>query len=747
MRNSILFGCALAPLLLAGAAQAQSTEIDGPIATASTTVEELVVNGTIVFRDRTAEPNPVLAYDLEYFQRFEPLSVGEMLKRVPGATFTSDVLEFDGVSLRGLPPGYTQILINGRRAPGGEADRSFFVDRIPAELVERIEIIRSPRADEPSEGIGGTLNIVLKESAAFEGGFVKAGALMNDDGKVRPSAAIAYADTLGDTSYWAALNYQGRRNPKEKVSERFFGAFATPKDSELQSDTRDGADISGNAEITHRWDGGRLRLNGFFVDTDRDEDETSLTYGDDGEDLDVLKGVEIQRERISQQTYSLTADAEFEIGPGRLELRGGWNGYREDTTAETDEGDDLSEVELDEHVELDITDDEWTAGAAYVATFGGLRAKVGVDYLSKTRDGAEVEFDVDDGEVGDPDPEPGAVFDIEERRVDPYVRLTFDPSPQLTIDAGLRLETTDRTVTSDLGSVDFDDQSWNPSAHLTWRVTSTDQIRASIARTVRRPDYDLLAPYIAFEEPADEDALRGNPLLENETAWGLDLGYEHRIGRRGVVGVNFFYRDIDRLIEVVNAGADVREDEEDPDSDVFNLYEPRNIGSGKTWGMELDLSTPLDMVGLPDTGVFFNFTWMDSEVTDPFTGNKRRFTNQPHYVYNIGVIHTVPAWDVSFGASYYDRGAGYEYGLDETVTVDYDGNLEAFVEKRFGKRFVVRVAATNILDMEKREDFLTYAGDSAAEIIANRRAGIVDESERERERSGPLYQLTLRAAF
>src|SRR5690606_9038482 len=137
-----------------------------------------------------------------YFQRFEPVSVGEMLKRVPGVTFTSDVLEYDAVQMRGLPAGFTQILINGRRAPGGEADRSFFVDRIPAELVERIEIVRAPRADQPSDGVAGTLNVVTKESAAFDGGFAKLGALINEDGGVRPSAALAYADRIGEATSW-----------------------------------------------------------------------------------------------------------------------------------------------------------------------------------------------------------------------------------------------------------------------------------------------------------------------------------------------------------------------------------------------------------------------------------------------------------------------------------------------------------------------------------------------------------------
>ena len=35
------------------------------------------------------------------------------------------------------------------------------------------------------------------------------------------------------------------------------------------------------------------------------------------------------------------------------------------------------------------------------------------------------------------------------------------------------------------------------------------------------------------EEPTDDDDLQGNPALDNETAWGLDVGYERRLGARG----------------------------------------------------------------------------------------------------------------------------------------------------------------------------------------------------------------------
>ncbi|MGF7147108.1 outer membrane receptor protein involved in Fe transport [Sphingomonas zeicaulis] len=741
-KKLLLLGGVALPLIFAMPAVAQElpTDAETPQEEADPVrATDIIVNGQISFRNRTDDVNPVLSYDLEYFQRFEPVSVGEMLKRVPGVTFTSDVLEYDGVQMRGLPPGFTQVLINGRRAPGGEADRSFFVDRIPAELVERIEIVRAPRADQPSEGIAGTLNIITKESVSFEGGFAKVGALINEDGKVRPSGAIAYATNIGeDTTIWAGLNYQERRNPKKKVSYRFGDTPTTgapynddPEfdDTELQDDTRDGSDLSGNLELTHRFgDDGRIRFSGFFVDTDRDEDETSLTLA--GEDLE-FDGIEVQHEEINQQTYSLGMDAIVPLGGVELGLAAGWAGFREDSTSTVFVGeneDDLTDLELDEEETLNIKDDEYT-GTISLA-FGKdspLKVKAGVDLLHKERNG------LNDGDFL------AGEFKIKEDRYDPYVRLTYEPSKTFSIDAGLRYEVTRRDVTGeDIDDASYDTETLNPSLHLRYAPTARDQFRASIARTVRRPNYGLLSPFEEEESPGDEDVTIGNPALKNERAWGVDVGYERRLGMSGIVGINFFYRDIKDLTELVRIA----------DSDMGgNVYTPRNIGDGQTWGMEIDFSAPLTVFGLPDTGLFANYTYLDSETTDPFTGEKRRFNNQPHHVYNLGFIQTVRTIDASFGATISGRSKAREYNFDETIDLRYDPDLELFVEKRIGKNFVLRGSVQNLLDRQKKEDFRKYDGDSLDEILANRAAGELDEYEIEREKSGPLFQVTLRAAF
>jgi iron complex outermembrane receptor protein len=91
------------------------------------TAREIVVQGQIGYRNRE-DAEPILVYDEQYFQRFEPLTAGDALKRVPSVTFLSDVIESDGARLRGLEPGYTQISDQRRKGAGIER-RPFLLSR------------------------------------------------------------------------------------------------------------------------------------------------------------------------------------------------------------------------------------------------------------------------------------------------------------------------------------------------------------------------------------------------------------------------------------------------------------------------------------------------------------------------------------------------------------------------------------------------------------------------------------------
>ncbi len=118
------------------------------------------------FRFRSDAMAPTLVYKRAFFERFGPSSVGDILKRIPGISGAGDAGEFEQPQMRGLGPQYTLILVNGKRLPGLRNDQTLAVDRIPAHLVERIEVVRSPSSDQEAMGIGGAINIVLKQGAS-----------------------------------------------------------------------------------------------------------------------------------------------------------------------------------------------------------------------------------------------------------------------------------------------------------------------------------------------------------------------------------------------------------------------------------------------------------------------------------------------------------------------------------------------------------------------------------------------------
>src|SRR5690606_23006997 len=73
------------------------------------------------------------------------------------------------ISLRGIPSGYTLILIDGRRQhPGGDVAPNGFGDTNtsfmpPMSAIERIEVIRGPMSTlYGSDAIGGVVNIITK---------------------------------------------------------------------------------------------------------------------------------------------------------------------------------------------------------------------------------------------------------------------------------------------------------------------------------------------------------------------------------------------------------------------------------------------------------------------------------------------------------------------------------------------------------------------------------------------------------
>jgi outer membrane receptor protein involved in Fe transport len=740
-----------------------------------TDAREIVVQAEIGYRNRNEDSaEPVLVYDTEYFQRFEPLTAGDALKRVPSVTFLSDVIESDGARLRGLPPGYTQILINGEKVPGSNDDRSFFLDRIPAELIERVEIVRSSSARRTGDAVAGSLNIELRDALQLDGGYVKLGGLYFDDEELEPSLGLVYGGALGPGRVLFGANLQGRHNPKLKSSFRYGDSPENDPDfltnefdnREDQTDTRDGKDYSAN--LSYAIDGATtdLELGAYYVRTDRTETERSFEYDDPTAITGPLPGGNLLSDNdnvneIDQENYTLDGKLDHEWSLGETSLRVSFARFEDkqrEVEVEIDFDTDEDPPVLEQvFLATDIVDKEFSAKLEHAFSLGeNAKFIVGAFYQDKDRRTSIAEFEDDfdlDGVVpgynqavdsplefadafGTPEPIDGGLNRLEERRIDGFA-LVEGKSGIATWEAGVRYESTRLTIEDFTGTVADGTarttyQKLLPSASIKLDLTPRDRITASVARTSRRPEFNFLSPALLEEEVADNDLL-GNPDLQPETAWGIDVGYERRLGARGIAGLNVFYRDVSDLIELTNTGV------EGSEGDGTFVFTPQNVGDGKVWGVEFDLSSDLGFLGLPDTGVFGNVSLLDSEITDIF--GTRRFNDQSKFVYNFGAIQTLRSLGASFGATYRKQGRAFGRVIGEEVTTSYGADLEVFVEKRFGDKFTIRAVGSNLLNGKKREVFNKF------DNIEDQQERNFDEYELEAEEAGPVFQLVARYAF
>lgn len=778
-----LFCAVLLPASLSATAQNQAP--DAGTAGEPKQLDTVVVQAEIAYRDRTDDIAPTLVYDLEYFQRFEPNTVGDMLKRVPGVGFVgSDIMEYDGVQLRGLGGGYTQVLINGKKVPGAGDDRSFYVDRIPAEMVDHIEIKRSASANRSGDAMAGAINIVLRDAYEFTGSYIRVGVNRWDDGEINPTfGAVTSFEALGGRLL-AGINVQDRYRAKTKRSDRFTDDTREEKVSwEDQTEVKDGRDYSANLSYTADvGDTGRFSIDGFYVKTDRDVTEVSFEEElDDDETIDIrVPG----RDPYDQKNYGIGAEYRFDMAGGRTAVSIDHARFENDQA--TTEGEHVyvsgaenwddtwsipADAEWDETVyeaeSVTAKDAETGFRLTHARPLGGAELEFGVDYRTKKREGLLVTYEWEAEEEGqtpaslaDYDLDGSVASVIEEKRLDPYIMLS-GKGDAFSWEAGLRYETTKSEVEyleddESEGRVSKDYNELLPSVNLRWNLGEADRISLSLAKTIKRPNFNELLPALLDGEFGDNDYI-GNPELDPETANGLDLGFEHRLGRKGVVGVNFFYRDVKDLIEIVNTGVPSGEmqdtwDEMIEDGDAVDLadamaqepasswlYTSDNVGDGKVYGFEFDVSTPLSAIGLENTGIFANYSWVKSKVDD-FLG-ERRFNDQAKSVYNIGFIHDMPTLGASFGATYRKQGDAYARLLGEEALIRYGGELDVFVEKRFGANVSVRLSANNLLDASKDEFFDKF--DTQQDQIDRD----YDEYELETEEAGPSYQLVMRWAF
>jgi len=158
--SPVATACAL--LCLATAAQAQQTQAAAPESQTIviTGIRRSIENSIATKRNSDSIVEAISAEDIG---KLPDASIAESLARLPGLTGQRGT---DGrvnvISIRGLSPAFSGVLLNGREIVSSNDGRAVEYDQFPSELIGSATVYKTPNASLIGQGLSGTVNLMSR---------------------------------------------------------------------------------------------------------------------------------------------------------------------------------------------------------------------------------------------------------------------------------------------------------------------------------------------------------------------------------------------------------------------------------------------------------------------------------------------------------------------------------------------------------------------------------------------------------
>ena len=116
--------------------------------------------------DEKLAPNVINIISAKSIEALPDLNVANIMQRVSGVSMVKNSSgDNTEAIIRGMPPRYSNTMINGTEAPSTSGStRSVPLDMIPSNLVGRIEVTKALTPDKEANGLGGSVNIEMKDA-------------------------------------------------------------------------------------------------------------------------------------------------------------------------------------------------------------------------------------------------------------------------------------------------------------------------------------------------------------------------------------------------------------------------------------------------------------------------------------------------------------------------------------------------------------------------------------------------------
>ncbi len=656
-------------------------------------------------RDDTASK---IVVNNEEIVKYGDTNVLDVLKRVPGVTVSSSGRGGE-IRMRGLGSGYTQILINGERAPQG-----FDISSLSPEVIERVEVLRAASAEFSTQSIAGTINIVLKKAVKAAQRELKLGyghgAAMNS-----PTASLQLSDKLGKLSYSFAMNvFQNRFTNEPETTETFVnpaGVLTGLRDSETPQDARISA-VNLTPRINYSFENGDTLTSQTFANW------ANFSQVEAGR-IDTLLGPIPAYPRLDQSmtnhnhvfreelnwVHKFESGAKLDAKLSGLYVGAGNSMYRFG-------GGNPAAAPLHAFIESDAAVRGLTSTGKYTSgRFEGHALAFGWDGGYQSGDDRRLERDAGAPNVSLPGGD--EFYESTVSRLAMYAQDEWNVTPAWSVYLGARWEGI-RTSTegNTYARVKNNSSVLSPVAQTLYKLPGTkgDQVRLAVTRTYKAPGQQQIIPhrFTSVNNSQTEPDSIGNPNLKPELALGIDASYEHYWAEGALLSASVSSRritDYTRSLVVFDGARWVST--------------PTNSGNAKTYGLELEAKFPLKAVMETKTNLDLRASLSRNWSTvDSVPGPDNRLDGQTPLSATLGADYR--NGPLTFGGSYVFKNGGFVRVSGNQISyTSVRRDLDLYALWKFNPKLQLRVATANLLaqDTLSQSSYTTGAGTQTSRTL------------------------------
>jgi outer membrane receptor protein involved in Fe transport len=511
-------------------------------------------------------------------------AASDLLQNIP-----SIQVDIEGnVSLRGNES--VLVLIDGKTSALMGANRAAVLEQMPADSIERIEVITNPSAKYKPDGTAGIINLVMKKKRdAGISSTVRVS--VGNDRRYNASVMANY----NPGKYNVFGSYSVRQDDRLRYSwdtRQHFDPTTNTTTSTEQKSTEHGRPLShiaqtgGEYKIDDQNKVGASASYNYRSYTRRGTEVTSardgqgvLTSDYDRQRTDPESEKDFECRANYQHTFPQEGhelNVEFKAGDHQEQEDNHYaNVYRVPAIATTFDNELIKQSErtseaLVEYVRPFGDDSKLESGYSREAS------KIDMDFLGSSFNAATNAF------VKDTTRSNRFIYsDTIHALYATYGR----PIGSFGFLAGVRLEQayidTHQVTANIFGSNDY--FRLYPSLHLSYNVTENGQIQLNYSHRVRRPEGDDLNPFPEYQDPFNLRA--GNPHLKPEDTHSIETGYQYKKDDTTYLGTVYYretYHGMTEVTRYVNGVTFLP----DPSSPVL-LTTKENLATSRSSGLEL----------------------------------------------------------------------------------------------------------------------------------------------------------------